>query len=74
MSKQLSDREIDAILYKVRDRLDWKERAHIKEMLKAARGGGLYEEELKKELRRLRADYKISSGDSDAIMRAVFGK
>lgn len=73
MPQHLSDREIDELLYKLRERLDFKERAHIKEMLKSARkGGGLYRDELKKELYKLRAAYKISSGDADAIMRTVF--
>ena len=74
MPKQLSDREIDAILFKLRERLGFKEREAVKALLKDARGGGLYREELKKDLRRLRADHQISSGDSDAIEQAIFGE
>ncbi|MDO8505463.1 MAG: hypothetical protein Q7S48_02725 [bacterium] len=74
MSKQLSDQEIDKILFKLRDRLDFKEHGNVKEMLKRAREGGLYREELHKELLRLRAHFKISSGDTEAIENAVFGE
>ena len=73
MAKQLSDREIDQILFKLRDKLDLKERQHVKEMLKSAREGGLYEQELHKELLKLRAAYKISEGDRAAIEDAIFG-
>lgn len=73
MSKQLSDREIDAILYKLRDRLGWKERAHVKALLQEERSGGLYEEELRKGLRKLRSGFKISEGDAAAVEEAVFG-
>lgn len=74
MSKQLSDQEIDRILFKLRDRLDLKERGNVKEMLKQAREGGLYQEELHKALLKLRAEYKISSGDAEVIENAVFGE
>ena len=74
MSKQLSDQEIDRILFKLRDRLDFKEQGNVKEMLKRARSGGLYKEELHKELLRLRADCQISSGDTEAIEQAIFGE
>ena len=72
MAKQLSDREIDAILYKLRDRLGFKERAHVKAMLEEERSGGLYEEELRKGLRKLRAEFKISEGDASAIEEVIF--
>ena len=72
MSKQLSDREIDAILYKLRERLGFKERAHVKAMLEEERSGGLYEEELRKGLRKLRAEFKISEGDASAIEEVIF--
>lgn len=74
MPKQLSDREIDEVLFKLRDKLDFKERSHVKEMLQGAREGGLYQEELHKELKRLRAAYKISEGDRAAIEAAIFGQ
>ncbi|OGL65097.1 hypothetical protein A3B21_04395 [Candidatus Uhrbacteria bacterium RIFCSPLOWO2_01_FULL_47_24] len=74
MAKQLSDREINAILFKLRDKLDFKERAHVEELLKRAREGGLYKEELRKELLKLRAAFKISEGDRAAIEEAIFEK
>lgn len=75
MSKQLSDREIDAILFQLRDRLGWKERKEIKAALREARyGGALYPEGVRKALRRLREGYKISSGDADAVEAAIFGE
>ncbi|MBI2552316.1 hypothetical protein HYW17_03410 [Candidatus Uhrbacteria bacterium] len=74
MAKQLSDREINAILYKLRERLGWKEQAQVKELLKQARSGGLYEAELRKGLRKLRAEFKISEGDASAIEQAIFGQ
>lgn len=74
MPKQLSEREIDQILYKLRDRLELKERENIKELLRHARSGGLYREELHKALLKLRADFKISSGDTEAIENAIFGE
>ncbi len=73
MSKQLSDREIDEILFKLRDKLDFKERGYVKEMLQEARDGGLYQEELHKKLSKLRAEFKISEGDRSAIEQAIFG-
>lgn len=74
MSKQLSDREIEEVLFRLRDKLDFKERERVREMLKSARHGGLYKEELHKELVRLRDAYKISESDHQAIEEAVFGK
>ena len=73
MVKQLSDREIDEVLFKLRDRLDFKERGYVKELLKEARDGGLYQEELHKKLAQLRAEHKISEGDRSAIEEAIFG-
>ena len=73
MVKQLSDREIDEVLFKLRDRLDFKERGYVKELLKEARDGGLYKEELHKKLAQLRAEHKISEGDRSAIEEAIFG-
>ncbi len=73
MSKQLSDREIDEVLFKLRDKLDFKEREHVKEMLKGAREGGLYQEELHKKLLQLRAEYKIGEGHAALIEQAIFG-
>lgn len=73
MAKQLSDREIEEILFKLRERLDVHERERVREMLKSARHGGLYKEELHKELVRLRDAYKISESDHQAIEKAVFG-
>ena len=72
MVKQLSDREIEELLFKLRDKLGLKERENVRKMLKDARSGGLYEEEMRKELRRLRADFKISAGDADIIEQAIF--
>ena len=74
MSKQLSDREIDEILFKLRDKLDFKERAHVKETLKEAREGRLYREELHKKLLQLRAEYKIAEGHAALIEEAVFAE
>ncbi len=74
MSKQLSDQEIDRILFKLRDKLDFKEHEHVKELLKAARHGGLYREELRKKLRHLREKFKIAEGHAALIEEAVFGE
>jgi hypothetical protein len=75
MAKQLSDQEIDRILFKLRDKLDFKEHEQVKTLLKDTRHGvGIYREELHKALLKLRAEYKISSGDTEAIEQAVFGE
>lgn len=73
MPKQLSDQEIDRILFKLRERLDFKEQKNVREILRQARReGGIYPEELHKALVKARAEYQISSGDTAAIEEAVF--
>lgn len=72
MSKQISDREIDRILFKLHDILTLKERGAVKELLQEARGGGLYQEELKKKLLRLRNEYKISEAGRKAVEETIF--
>ena len=74
MVKQISDQEIDRILFKLRDKLDFKEREQVKELLKDARHGGLYREELHKKLRYLREDFKIAEGHAALIENAIFGE
>lgn len=73
MSKHLSDREIDQILYQLHERLDFKERDRVREMLRRAREGGLYEQELHKELVKMRDSHLISESDHQAIEEAIFG-
>lgn len=74
MAKQLSDREIEEILFKLKDRLDFKERDRVRQMLKDARQGGLYEQELHKELVKMRDSHLISESDHQAIEETIFGK
>lgn len=74
MSKQLSDREIEQLLFSLRQKLDFKEREEVRELLRQARTGGLYHEELHKKLLRLRDERKLGAGDHHAIEEAVFGR
>lgn len=74
MAKHLADREIEEILFRLRDKLDFKERERVREMLRSARQGGLYKEELHKELVKLRDAHKISESDHQAIEKAIFGE
>ena len=74
MSKQISRQEIDRILFKLRDKLDFKERGHVKELLMEAPHGVVYQEDFHKKLLHLRAEYKIAEGHAVLIEAAVFGE
>jgi len=71
---RLTREEIKKLVYGIKS-LDDAQRALIREALeRLARSSDtrVSEEELRKELRRLREDYRISETDSDAVLRAVF--
>ncbi len=71
---RLTREEIKKLVYGVRS-LDDGQRALVRETLEGlARGGDdrVGPEELKKALRRLREDHRISEIDADAVFKSVF--
>ena len=71
---RLTREEIKKLTYGLRT-LDDGQKALVRETLEDLASGGddrVGPEELKKALRRLREDHRISEIDSDAIFRAVF--
>jgi len=71
---RLSREEIKKLVYGIRS-LDDGQRALVKmtlEKLARSSDGRVSPEELRKELRSLREDHRLSEMDTDAIMSAVF--
>ena len=71
---RLTREEIKKLVYGIRS-LDDGQRALVRETLeKLARSSDsrVSPEELRKELRRLREDHRLSEMDTDAVTRAVF--